>query len=421
MAKNPEGHLSIYVGLSPLPPLSQLRITDFRDEAPPTAQERAGVILRPYQEEAYQAWVERGRRGVVVAPTGTGKTVIAAHAIRASGLPTLVVVPTKRILKTWVTALARFGLRATAFYGRKKSPSPLTISIYNSVVRHPEIVDRFGMVVLDEVHHAAAEVFRKILDLIEGRAVMALTATLKRGDGRHTEIVARLPVVYALDLKTAMERGYVAPIEIVPVPAPLTDWERRLYNDVEQRIRRVRAELAAAKASSSNYLIERLDRRLKMLLNERRQLLSKIPSKRARVLEIVRSIGDERVIVFSESIESIEELKRYLVENGVSAETYHSKKPEAVRDAIFADWGKGFRVLLAVRALDEGVDVPEVKTGIIIASGKETRQLVQRQGRLIRPVQGKTARLYVVYAENTYEYEIFLKLKGIIKGWVRPY
>ena len=407
--------------------MSQLRLTDFRDEEPQrTAQEKetVGVRLRPYQEEAYQAWVERGRRGVVVAPTGTGKTVIAAYAIKTSGLPTLVIVPTERILKTWITALARFGLRATAYYGREKSPSPLTISIYNSVVRHPEIVDGFGMVVLDEVHHAAASVFRRILDLVGGRAVMALTATLKRGDGRHTEIVARLPIVYTLDLKTAIERGYVSPIDIVPIPAPLTSQERMLYNDVELRIRRVRAELAAAKASSSSYLVERLDRRLKILLNERRQLLSKIPSKRVRVLGIVRSVEDDRVIVFSESIESIEsieELKKYLIENGVSAETYHSQKPESVRDSIFAEWGRGFRVLLAVRALDEGVDVPEVKTGIIIASGKEVRQLVQRQGRLIRPVQGKKARLYVVYAEGTYEYEIFLRLRSLIRGWIRPY
>jgi superfamily II DNA or RNA helicase len=179
--------------------LSQLRLTDFRDEEPQrTAQEKETVRLRPYQEEAYQAWVERGRRGVVVAPTGTGKTVIAAYAIKTSGLPTLVIVPTERILKTWITALARFGLRATAYYGREKSPSPLTISIYNSVVRHPEIVDRFGMVVLDEVHHAAASVFRRILDLVGGRAVMALTATLKRGDGRHTEIVATTPPSYLI-------------------------------------------------------------------------------------------------------------------------------------------------------------------------------------------------------------------------------
>jgi superfamily II DNA or RNA helicase len=332
-----------------------------------------------------------------------------------------VVVPTERILKTWLSALKRnFGLEATAFYGQEKELSNITISIYNSVVLHPWILDHFKMVILDEVHHVAAETFSQILFRLDGKDVMALTATLKREDGRHNEVAARLPVVYCLDLATAIKNGYVSPIEIHPIPAPLTEVERKLYRDVEQKIMRVRSELQAAKATGSSN-IRWLDMQLKKLLNRRRQLLSRIPSKKKKVLELVKGCSEDRVIVFSESIDSIEELKNYLVENGVTAETYHSGKPEKVRDAIFAGWGKEFKVLLAVRALDEGIDVPEVATGIIIASGKSTRQLVQRQGRLMRPVEGKTAKLYVVYAESTYEYGIFLKLKGIIKGWVRVY
>jgi len=363
----------------------------------------------------------KGRRGIIIAPTGTGKTVIACHAIMAANTPTLIITPRERILKMWQESLkVKFNLEATAFYDREKVLSNLTISIYNSVALHPWILDHFKMVILDEVHHVAAETFSQILFRLEGKDVMALTATLKREDGRHNEVAARLPVVYCLDLATAIKNGYVSPIEIYPVSAPLTEMERKLYRDVEHKIMQVRAELQAAKATGSSN-IRWLEIQLKKLLNRRRQLLSRIPSKKRKVLELVKGCSEDRVIVFSESIDSIEELKNYLVENGVTAETYHSGKPEKVRDAIFAGWGKEFKVLLAVRALDEGVDVPEVATGIIIASGKSTRQLVQRQGRLMRPVEGKTAKLYVIYAESTYEYSIFLKLKGIIKGWVRVY
>jgi len=363
----------------------------------------------------------KGRRGIIIAPTGTGKTVIACHAIMAANTPTLIITPRERILKMWQESLkVKFNLEATAFYDREKVLSNLTISIYNSVVLHPWILDHFKMVILDEVHHVAAETFSQILFRLEGKDVMALTATLKREDGRHNEVAARLPVVYCLDLATAIKNGYVSPIEIYPVSAPLTEVESRLYRDVEHKIMRVRSELEAAKATGSSNT-RWLETQLKKLLNRRRQLLSRIPSKKKKVLELVKACSEDRVIVFSESIDSIEELKNYLTENGVSAETYHSGKPEKVRDAIFAGWGKEFKVLLAVRALDEGIDVPEVATGIIIASGKSTRQLVQRQGRLMRPVEGKTAKLYVVYAESTYEYGIFLKLKGIIKGWVRVY
>jgi superfamily II DNA or RNA helicase len=406
--------------------LSQLRLTDFKGEAPSEAapQRReaslGSIKLRPYQEEAYHAWLQKGMRGVIVAPTGTGKTVIASYAIQASSLPTLVIVPTERILKTWVSALAKFGMRATAYYGREKDLSPLTISIYNSVIRHPEIVDRFKLVVLDEVHHAGADVFSRVLGLLDGKAVMALTATLRRSDGKHAVITAKLPIAYVLEFKTALEHGYVSQVDIIPVPAPLTSEESKMYREIEEKLNRVKIELDDAKARSLPS-VAKLDKMLKILLNKRRQILSKIPSKRAKVLEIVKSVEDDRILVFSESIESVETLKQYLLENGVSAETYHSQKPEHVRDAIFDNWGKNFRVLLAVRALDEGVDVPEVKCGVIIASGKETRQLVQRLGRLIRPVQGKRAHVYVVYAEGTYEFEIFLKLRGILRGWVKTY
>jgi superfamily II DNA or RNA helicase len=411
--------------------MSQLKLTEFFFEPEPTPQpaiiqrepqpQTQTVILRPYQEEAYEAWLMKGRRGIIIAPTGTGKTVIACHAIMAANTPTLIITPRERILKMWQESLkVKFNLEATAFYDREKVLSNLTISIYNSVALHPWILDHFKMVILDEVHHVAAETFSQILFRLEDKDVMALTATLKREDGRHNEVAARLPVVYCLDLATAIKNGYVSPIEIYPVSAPLTEVESRLYRDVEHKIMRVRSELEAAKATGSSNT-RWLETQLKKLLNRRRQLLSRIPSKKRKVLELVKACSEDRVIVFSESIDSIEELKNYLVENGVTAETYHSGKPEKVRDAIFAGWGKEFKVLLAVRALDEGIDVPEVATGIIIASGKSTRQLVQRQGRLMRPVEGKTAKLYVVYAESTYEYGIFLKLKGIIKGWVRVY
>jgi len=92
--------------------MSQLKLTEFAFFEPePTPQpaiiqikpqpQTQAVTLRPYQEEAYNAWVEKGRRGVVIAPTGTGKTVIAGYAISTASQPTLVVVPTERILKTW--------------------------------------------------------------------------------------------------------------------------------------------------------------------------------------------------------------------------------------------------------------------------------------------------------------------------------
>ena len=88
----------------------------------------------------------------------------------------------------WVERLAeKFGLRATPYYGEAKRLSKITVSIYNTVsIYHPELLSRFRLIILDEVHHAGSDVFQRVLGLLnDGHRVMALTATLRREDDRH--------------------------------------------------------------------------------------------------------------------------------------------------------------------------------------------------------------------------------------------
>lgn len=164
-----------------------------------------------------------------------------------------------------------------------------------------------------------------------------------------------------------------------------------------------------------------LERKLKIIINERRIFLSRIGAKKGALLDVAREHPDEKIIVFSESIDSIEELREYLVRNGVPAETYHSGKSEYEMTRIFSECGRGFNVLLAVRALDEGVDVPEVKIGVVVASGQSVRQLVQRKGRIMRPREGKQAKLYVIYAQDSVEFQLITKINAILKSLIRLY
>jgi len=71
--------------------------------------------------------------------------------------------------------------------------------------------------------------------------------------------------------------------------------------------------------------------------------------------------------------------------------------------------------------LNEGMDVPECSIAVMIASGMSVRQLVQRKGRIMRPREGKVARLYVVYAQGTVEAAIPRKVEAILNGLVRLY
>jgi len=397
-------------------------ITYERADVEEIGESREGirVRLRPFQEEAYRAWMERGCRGTIIAPTGTGKTIIAGYAIKVLDEPTLIVCPTERILKMWIERLReKFGIVATPYYGQVKRLSKFTVSIYNTVSTHLYLLDRFKMIVFDEVHHVASDTFKRILGRIgNGHRVMGLTATLKREDGKHLNILSKLPVVYCLDLREAVEDKLVAPVNVVAIPVKMNEREAEEYRRVEREIARLKHEAVMVEDGSER---ERIETLIKKKINERRQILSRLEAKREAVYRIALRHPDQRILVFSESIESIERLKRYLIERGVKAETYHSQKPEHVRDSIFKRWGSDFKLLLSCRALDEGVDVPEVGIAVVIASGLSVRQLVQRKGRIMRPRKGKTAILYVVYAQGSIEAMLPMKIRAILRGYVRLY
>ena len=115
---------------------------------------------RPYQEDALTAWRAEGCRGVVVLPTGSGKTLVGALAIAEVELATLVVVPTIDLLRQWRAALAEALGRAPeeigVYGGGAHEVQPITIITYESAALHPELLRRFGLLIFDECHHLPA-------------------------------------------------------------------------------------------------------------------------------------------------------------------------------------------------------------------------------------------------------------------------
>jgi len=346
----------------------------------------------------------------VVAPTGTGKSYVGLAAIRQMGYPSLVVVPTERLLKTWDRRIRRvLRVPPSPYYGKEKRLGWITISIYNTMARNLWLLKHFKLVILDEIHHAGAATWIRIVESLDGQPVLGLTATIERLDGRDRDILERIPIVYNFTLSEAMNTHQVAECQIIEESVPLTPIEYDEYVEIEATIRRFKAmyglrlELGDLEAQSKYF----------SLIQRRKAILAEAKLKLPKLLEIVQRHLDERILVFSESIKSIEEAKKYLIRHGIACETYHSKKSENERDRIFQAWGNGYKVLLACRALDEGIDVPETKIGIILATGQTKRQLIQRLGRLLRPNKDKKARIYVISARATLEQNTAWKIRKL--------
>jgi len=366
------------------------------------------IELRDYQYEALAAWIRHKRKGVIELPTGSGKTWIGLKAIQIylrAGYRCMVIVPTEVLLNQWVERLvSRLGLprwRVGLLYAKEKSFRDVAVAIINTAIKFKERIAReYKLLVLDEVHHYYAERWIELIKACYNTCdILGLSATATRADNRH--VLVRLPIVYRLSYNHLQARGYVAPYRVYVIRVPLTPVERRKYEELDDAIRKIAQDLEWADKEEE----KELKLRLMKLVNLRRQLCSEAVNKLPAVLEVVRRHSNERIIVFTESIRTCYNLRRYLEAHGIRCGVVHSKVRH--RESILRAWSRGvFNVLLTVRVLDEGIDVPEASVGVIVSNSLTRRQAVQRIGRVVRPGPNKIAKIYVIIAQGTFEERI---------------
>ena len=376
-------------------------------------ESRVAMEPRPYQREALGAW-RRGTpelRGVVVLPTGAGKTAVAVSAMEKLGRSTLVVVPTLALLKQWYSILQdSFGHSVTVglLGGGYHEITPLTVTTYDSAYIHAERYgDLFGLVVYDEVHHLPAEKYAIVPKMLLAPYALGLTATPERPDGGHDllpELVG--PIVYRLSPED-LAGTYLAPFETVRIPIQLTAQERvdysvadAVYRDFLQKHRlSVRSPedwqrfIMVASTSHSG------GREALLAARRRRELRANAERKGATLERLLKEHWADRTIVFTKSVDEVYALSGRFLIPGITYET-----PARERKEILDRFRVGrYRAIVASDVLNEGVDVPEANVAVILAGSASRREYVQRLGRVLRPREGKKAILYELVTEGTGE------------------
>ena len=374
-------------------------------------ESRVAMEPRPYQREALNAWRRGELRGVVVLPTGAGKTAIAVRAIERIGRSTLIVVPTLALLKQWYSILSdSFGALVPVgiLGGGYHEVTPLTVTTYDSAYIHAERYgDRFALVVYDEVHHLPAEKYAMIPKMLLAPYSLGLTATPERSDGGH-ELLPELvgPMIYRRS-PDDLAGTYLAPYDVVRIPVKLTAAERveyaeadAVYRDFLQKHRLVvrspedwqRFIMVAATSHSGGREALRAARR-------RREIRASAERKGATLESLLRRHWEDRAIVFTKSVEEVYALSERFLMPGVTYET-----PARERKEILDRFRVGrYRAIIASDVLNEGVDVPEANVAVILAGSASPREYVQRLGRVLRPREGKRAVLYELVTEGTGE------------------
>lgn len=374
---------------------------------------------RPYQQEALGSWLAEGSAGVVVLPTGAGKTFTAAMAIHETGLWTLAVVPTIDLLQQWRVALsAALSLDAEQiglFGGGEKDLKPITIITYDSAALYPRELRNFGLLIFDECHHLPAPTYRLIAESAFTPLRLGLSATPERSDMAHADLDELIgPEVYRRSPAELTEGRYLAQYQEVQVDVALASEDeeryaeqRRIYRSFLQR-RRIIIRSPEDFQQKVIYTSARdPDARAAMLAwREARNIAMNAPGKYAEIEQILRRHATDQVILFSEYNYVVDEISRRFCLPSI---TY--KTPAEERRIILDRFRTGqYSKLVTGRVLNEGVDVPDCRIAIIVSGNSTKREYIQRLGRVLRPKEGQ-ATLYELVTSGTTEENVAKRRK----------
>lgn len=364
------------------------------------------AAARPYQTEALGAWLDAQSRGVVVLPTGAGKTHVALAAIAHRKRSTLVVAPTLELVRQWSERLHEaFGAPIGIVGGGSHDVQPITVTTYDSAHLHMgHLGARFGALIFDECHHLPTESYAFAARGSIAPFRLGLTATPERADGGSEPYLDLIgPIIYRKDI-VELSGTFLASYETVRVPVVLDEHERAEHDAARATFRgfvaKNRIPLGAPngfqtflrKASMSN------DGRAAMAAYRIQRKLALFGAGKLRTLEglFAKHAGD-RILVFTDDNAAAH---RISCEFLVPVLTHRTKVKE--RLALMADFRSGvLPILVTSKVLNEGVDVPEANVAIVVSGSGSVREHVQRLGRVLRAREGKRATLYELVTEDS--------------------
>jgi superfamily II DNA or RNA helicase len=358
--------------------------------------ETESLELRPYQKQALAAWSGFDRRGVVVLPTGAGKTRVAIAAIRATGLPSVVLCPTRALAETWVRELGRWTDGPIGLVGDgERRVERITVMTFESAYRLMDVFgERFGLLVVDEVHHFGTGARIEALEASPAIARMGLTATISPMDPVQLTRIEELvgPVVFETRLEE-LTGTHLAPVTVRRISVrldtkPYRNFARSYFAaypgaDFESLTR------ALAASSSGRLVLSAYRRGI--------ELASFPRAKRRLVARLLQTHRDDKSLVFTAYIENAYSLARENLIPVIGGQT-----PTAERREVLARFADGrYRAIASARVLNEGIDVPDARVAVIVAGTLGVREHVQRIGRVLRPSAGKEATVYELVTADT--------------------
>ncbi len=385
--------------------------------------------LRSYQYQGVNSWFANNGRGTLKMATGSGKTIVALAIVselyKQIQLQVLLVVcPYRHLVTQWARECEKFNLQpilafenvrtwqsqvATQIYNiRSGNQKFLTIITTNSTFISEGFQSQLKylpdktIIVGDEVHNLGSPRLEECLPRSVGLR-LGLSATPERyfDEGGTQSVFSYFGAVLQPEftLKDAIKQGALVHYLYYPILVELTETESRAYAKLTQKIGRALLYREKENLAVPNW---EDNEDLKPLLMQRARLIGAAENKLKALRELMQTRRETTYTLFycSEGSQelgqrsNLHQLKAVAqilgIELGYRIATYTAQTPLKTREVLRRQFEGGeLQGLVAIRCLDEGVDIPAIQTAVILASSGNPRQFIQRRGRVLRPHPGK--------------------------------
>ena len=376
-------------------------------QEPPAFSKCDLPVLRKDQDEAVEAWLTKGKRGMVYMPTGTGKTEVALKLIQQLGVSTLIVSPFRDLMHQWHRRINHgLGYDAGIIGDQHRTVKSISVTTYRSASIHmPILGNQFEFIIFDEVHNLPGPVQGDAARMSAAKYRLGLTATPFRTPSFDEEMIRLIgPIAYDQRIKDAKGKT-LAEYEIIRVPVYMTDDEQSLYDKLRDILQEY---MATQREEKPEYNFIDLAKDAARNIDARRALRAY----HKRLSTEDRAEGKLRAV---EDIFQMQYHRPTIIFTGTNAMARtislkfmipcllgHCAKAE--RETILTGFEEGkFKAIVACQIMDEGVNLPSAKVGIVLGGSTSVQTAEQRLGRILRLTGDIPAALYEVVCEDTRE------------------
>lgn len=364
--------------------------------------------LLPHQKSAIDAWEAAGRRGVFEHATGSGKTFTAISIIKrqlSNNQPVIVLVPSQLLLEQWrdeineeipdaTVLMAGGGNTKWKDRGKLKAHTSPDLGMNRVVLATMQTAGTeaflrgvYGgdhlLLIADEIHQIGSKFNSKALSIQSGTCLGLSATPIRYGDPEGTSrIFERFGQIIppSISLLDAIKAGRLVNYEYHPHPVHLDADEAAKWKKLTKQIRFEMVKNTGSESSKNG-----LSEKAKMLLIARSRIAKKARVKPGLASQVICNTYEEgqRWLVYCEDSDQLKQTMELLAARGLRPIEYHTSM-EGDRPAAL-EWFKTFGgVLVSIKCLDEGIDIPAVTHAFILASSQNPRQFIQRRGRVLR-------------------------------------